>query len=93
MLDKEQRPCEAAILEIPPYASILNRKVVLQIEKVPYLSVDEQFLVELMLPLLNKIRVDEIWHLAAYPDLEAAVVFGYREGRYPYPGFHLDTEP
>jgi hypothetical protein len=84
-------------MDIPTYASILNRKLVLPSDTVSYLSVNEHFMLELMLPLVDKIRVDEKWYLAAYSDVGAAVAagtvtnakmhycrFGYYEHRMPY---------
>ncbi|MGO9991032.1 MAG: hypothetical protein ACLPTF_00755 [Steroidobacteraceae bacterium] len=51
-----------------------------------------------------KIAVKEAWYVNQYPDVKEAVaaqrfasgqehfeLLGYREGRFPYPGFSLDT--
>ena len=83
---------------VPPYASILNRKLVVPSGKTPYLAVDEHFLVELMMPQVEKIRVDEKWYLTVHPDVNAAIAsgvvsgakahycrFGYYEHRMPHP--------
>ncbi len=83
---------------IPPYASILNRKLVVPSTRAAYFAVDEHFLVELMMPRVEKIRVDEKWYLAVHPDVGAAIEsgavagakahycrYGYYEHRMPYP--------
>jgi hypothetical protein len=85
------------LLEITTYSSLINRKILVPSIKKPYLAVDEHFMMELMLPWVEKIRVDEKWYLSAYQDVETAIRsgvvagakphycrFGYYEHRMPY---------
>ena len=137
-------------MDIPTYASLINRKLIVPSSKKPFLAVDEHFVAQLLMPQLEKIHVDEAWYLRAYPDVSAAIkggvvptakahycqygyyehrmphrilvdepwylmeypdvregvvtakhfasgqehfeLLGYKEGRYPYRGFQLETE-
>jgi hypothetical protein len=78
-------------------ASIVNQRLVVPRAGKPYVMVNEHFLYELMLPRLDRIRVDEPWYLATYPDVLVAVKagtvtgakmhysrFGYYEHRLPH---------
>jgi hypothetical protein len=66
--------------------------------KQPFIAVDKYFLLDLMMPLLEKVKVDEDWYLKTYPDVHAAIRggvvadakahfcrFGYYEHRMPHP--------
>ena len=85
-------------MDIPPYASLLNRKLIVPSSKKPFVAVDEHFMAQLLLPGLEKIQVDEAWYLGAYPDVGAAIErgvvpnakahycrYGYYEHRLPHP--------
>ncbi len=84
-------------MEIPTYASLINRKLVVPSSKKPFLAVDEHFVAQLLLPRLEKIQVDEAWYLDTYPDVHAAIkrgvvptakahycLYGYFEHRMPH---------
>ena len=84
-------------MAVSTYASLINRKLIIPSSKKPFLAVDEHFVAQLMLPLLERIHVDEGWYLTAYPDISAAIKrgvvptakahycqFGYYEHRMPY---------
>jgi hypothetical protein len=84
-------------LDIPTYASLINRKLIVPSSKKPFLAVDEHFIAQLLMPGLEKIHVDEEWYLVAYPDVSAAIKrgvvpnakahycqFGYYEHRMPH---------
>ena len=136
-------------MDIPSYASLINRKLVVPSTKKPFVAVDEHFMAQLLMPSLQRIKVDEPWYLSYYPDVGEAITsgvvpgakahycrygyfehrmpqrilvdeswylaeypdvrdgvvdakgfesgqdhferLGYKEGRYPYPDFHLAT--
>ena len=63
-------------LDIPTYASLINRKLIVPSSKKPFLAVDEHFITQLLLPRLEKIQVDEEWYLTNYPDVSAAIKRG-----------------
>jgi hypothetical protein len=63
-------------MEIPTYATLINRKLLVPSSKKPFLAVDEHFLGQLMKPRLEKIYVDEEWYLRTYPDVNAAIMSG-----------------
>lgn len=84
-------------MDIPTYASLINRKLIVPSSKKPFLAVDEHFIAQLLLPRLEKIHVDEAWYLNAYPDISAAIKrgvvpsakahycqYGYYEHRMPH---------
>jgi len=58
------------------YANLINRKLVLPSAQKTFLTVDEEFLTQLLKPRLEKIHVDEEWYLGAYPDVSAAIKNG-----------------
>ena len=136
-------------MDIPTYASLINRKLIVPSVRKPFVGVDEHFVTQLLMPSLEKIRVDEPWYLAKYPDVREAIDrgvvtgakahycrygyfenrmpqhiavderwylteypdvhdsvvdakafdsgqdhferLGFKEGRFPYPDFHLET--
>ena len=82
---------------MPTYASLINRKLVVQSSRKPFLAVDEHFFAQLLRPRLEKVFVDEAWYLATYPDVSEAIkhgvvpgakahfsLFGYYEHRMPH---------
>lgn len=84
-------------MTLPSFAALGNQKLVVPSSKKPFVAVDEHFLQQLMLPLLDLIKVEETWYLKQYPDVEAAIIngvvpdakthytrFGYFEHRLPY---------
>ncbi len=84
-------------MDTPTYASLLNRQLVVPSAKQPFIAVDKHFLLDLMMPLLERVKVDENWYLRNYPDVKAAINsgvvphatahfcrFGYYEHRMPY---------
>ncbi len=84
-------------MDTPTYASLLNRQLVIPSTKQPFIAVDKHFLLDLMMPLLERVRVDEEWYLKTYRDVQAAIRgglvpdakahfcrFGYYEHRMPH---------
>jgi len=84
-------------MEIPTYANLINRKLLLPSSKKPFLAVDEHFFAQLLKPLLEKIHVDEDWYLRTYSDVSAAIkkgvvatakahycLYGFYEHRMPH---------
>jgi hypothetical protein len=63
-------------MDIPTYATLINRKLLLPSSKKPFLAVDEHFLAQLLKPRLEKIHVDEEWYLRTYSDVSAAITNG-----------------
>jgi hypothetical protein len=63
-------------MEIPTYATLINRKLLLPSSKKPFLAVDEHFLAQLLKPRIEKIHVDEDWYLRTYSDVSAAIQSG-----------------
>jgi hypothetical protein len=63
-------------MEIPTYANLINRKLVMPSSQKPFLAVDEEFLAQLLKPRLEKIHVDEEWYLGTYSDVRAAIKSG-----------------
>ena len=84
-------------MEIPTYATLINRKLVVPSSKKPFVAVDEHFVAQLLMPRIEKIHVDDEWYLGAYPDIAAAIKrgvvptskshycqYGYYEHRMPH---------
>ncbi len=84
-------------MDIPPYASLINRKLIVPSSRKPFVAVDEHFVAQLLLPRLERIHVDESWYLTTYPDVGAAIArgvvpnakahychYGYYEHRMPH---------
>jgi len=81
-----------------PFATLINRKVLIPSSRTNYYVIDKNHFVDLMKPILRQIYVDEEWYIQFYPDIEQAlsgrvvdsaadhyVTFGYYEHRLPYP--------
>jgi hypothetical protein len=91
-------PLERKVLETPTYASLLNRKLLVPSARQPmYIAVDRHFMMNLMMPMLERVPVDEAWYTTTYPDVGTAIKgsvvanatdhyrrFGYYEHRMPY---------
>ena len=84
-------------MDIPTYATLINRKLVVPSSKKPFVAVDEHFMALLLMPRLERIEVDEEWYLNAYSDVVAAIErgvvpnakahyckYGYFENRMPH---------
>ncbi len=84
-------------MEIGTYAELINRKILVPDAQTNYLRVDLYFFINCMLPILQRIKVDEAWYLRAYPDVQEAIHkgvvtdpqshycrFGFYEHRMPY---------
>ena len=82
---------------LPTYASLINEKAIIPPGTSPYFGVKDHFFQACMADRLARVRVDEAWYLAAYPDVGEAiaagtvpdgrthfVMFGYYEHRMPY---------
>jgi len=80
-----------------PFATLINRKVLIPSSRTNYYVVDKSHFIDLMRPILRQIYVDEEWYTRFYPDIEQAlssrivdsasdhyVTFGYYEHRLPY---------
>ncbi len=83
-------------MEIPTYAALINRKLLLPSSKKPFLAVDEHFLAQLLKPRLEKIHVDEEWYLRTYPDVNAAIMNGVvpnAKAHYSQYGFYEHRMP
>lgn len=63
-------------MDIPNYASLINRKLIVPSSKKPFVAVDEHFLALLLMPHLERIDVDESWYLSTYADVGAAIERG-----------------
>src|ERR1700733_14236047 len=85
------------VMGIGTYAELINQRIVGPDTQTNYMKVDSHFFINCMLPILQKIRVDEAWYLRAYPDVQAAIQkgvvadpkshycrFGFYEHRMPY---------
>ena len=84
-------------MEIGTYAALQNQKLLVPSHNSGYFTVEGHFFASCLLPLLQKIRVDEKWYLRTYPDVQIAIKdgvvpdckshycrFGYYEHRMPY---------
>lgn len=97
-LDKNKIDDNSSSLRLAPFASLLNRKlVVLSASSPDYVAIDRHFFYEILRPIIDRIRIDCDWYMAAYPDVAEAVSkeivtdardhfrrFGYFEHRMPY---------
>lgn len=84
-------------MSTPTYASLLNRKLLVPSARQPFVAVDVHFIVDLMMPMVEKVPVDVAWYLKTYPDVGTAIKkgvvadavahycrFGYYEHRMPF---------
>ena len=84
-------------MEIGTYAELINRKILVPDAQTNYVRVDLYFFINCMLPILQRIKVDEAWYVRAYPDVKEAIQngivtdpqshycrFGFYEHRMPY---------
>ena len=89
-------------MNLPTYAVLINEKAVIPPGGGPYFGVREHFFQSCLADRLGKVRLDEAWYLAAYPDVGEAiaagavpdaknhfVMFGYYEHRMP---FRMDVD-
>ncbi len=89
-------------MDVPTYASLLNRKILVPSPKTPYVAVERHFLTFCMETVLERVHVDEDWYLNSHPDIKDAIdagrlesarshycKFGFFEHRMPYP-IHVD---
>jgi hypothetical protein len=60
-------------MEIATYAERINRKIVFPDTKSGYTHIESHFLIVCVLPISEKIKVDDTWHLHAYPDVQEAI--------------------
>lgn len=67
-------------MDIPPYATLINRKLIVPSSRKPFVAVDEHFVTQLLMPRLEKIQVDEAWYLETYPDVGDAIQRGVVPG-------------
>jgi hypothetical protein len=80
------------------FATLINQKVLLPSPRTQYIAVDKDHLIDIMKPVVTKIRFDEDWYLKNNPDIAAGIeagkvasaaahfiCFGYYEHRMPYP--------
>jgi hypothetical protein len=85
------------MMEIGTYATLLNEKILVPSSEANYTSVEKHFLTDCMFPLLQNIKIDEMWYLREYPDVQEAIKrgivpdpkshycrFGFYEHRMPY---------
>lgn len=85
-------------MDAVPYATLINRRLVLPAEHSPYVSIARNFLEECLAATIARIKLDEAWYLERYPDVKQAIQarqvasgldhytrFGYFEHRMPYP--------
>lgn len=83
---------------VPSYAALLNRKLVVPQVDPSFLLVERHLLTRMMSALLDSIHVDEVWYCSRYKDVAETierggfesgkahyVKFGYFEHRMPYP--------
>jgi hypothetical protein len=84
-------------LDIPSYAALLDRKMIIPSASQPYLAVDQHFFFDHFAQILRRISFDETWYLTKYRDIRDAIEkgsvvdarqhyvrFGYYEHRLPY---------
>ncbi len=80
------------------YATLVNRKTVVQSTSTTYFAVDQHLFFSLMEAALECVAIDEDWYLGKYDDVAEAIRagsvksaahhyrrFGYYEHRLPYP--------
>jgi hypothetical protein len=60
-------------MDIATYAELINRKIVSLDTKSGYMHIESHFLIDCMLPISEKIRVDETCYLRADPDVQEAI--------------------
>lgn len=81
----------------PPYAALLNAKLIVPSNKSNYVAIEQHFLFQCMSDLIGRIYVDEQWYRKTYPDIDDAIKtgilrtakqhfvrYGYYEHRLPY---------
>jgi hypothetical protein len=86
------------VTDIPTFATLVNRRILIPSERTHYIAVDRHFLFACMRPRIERIHVDEGWYERTYPDVARAVSdgvvprtrdhyyrFGYFENRMPHP--------
>jgi hypothetical protein len=74
------RTLKDVVLDIPTYATLINRKLIVPSSRKPFVAVDEHFVTQLLMPGLQKIQVDEDWYLNYYPDVRDAIQRGVVPG-------------
>ncbi len=67
-------------MDIPSYASLINRKLIMPSTRKPFVGIDEHFMAQLLMPSLEMIRVDEAWYVEYYPDVRDAIAGGLVPG-------------
>jgi hypothetical protein len=85
-------------LKVGSFASLLNQRIVVLAESDDYVAIDQHFFEAALRPFIRRIKIDERWYLATYPDVTRAIDrktvrdardhyerFGYFENRLPYP--------
>jgi hypothetical protein len=84
-------------MDLGTYATLLNLRIIIPSAKGNYIAVERHFFSNCLIPLLEKVKVDENWYLEAYPDVRDAIAsgvvpnvrahyarFGFYEHRMPY---------
>src|ERR1700712_262518 len=84
-------------MDLRTYAGLLNLRIIIPSAKGNYIAVERHFFSNCLIPLLEKVKVDENWYLEAYPDVRDAIAsgvvpnvrahyarFGFYEHRMPY---------
>jgi hypothetical protein len=84
-------------LTLPPFATLLNDRILIISDKSRHLAVDQHFFRLCLRPAIERIRFDQDWYLKCYPDVGEAiqkkivpdarehyVTYGYFENRLPY---------
>ena len=82
---------------IDPYATLINKKILLPSQKTNYIAVETHFLVQALKSQIETVMVDEDWYLTRHPDVQVAIkdgvvknarehyaLHGFYEHRLPY---------
>ncbi len=88
---------ESGPAALEPYATLINKKILLPSQKTNYIAAETHFLVVALKPQIERIFIDENWYLIQHPDVRVAIkdgvvrsarehyaLHGYYEHRLPY---------
>jgi len=83
-------------MKIEPYATLLNKKLLVKSQKTNYIAVEFNYLVDCLLPYVREIYVDLEWYLSRHPDVKEAIARGQcadAQDHYARHGFYEHRMP
>jgi hypothetical protein len=89
-------PEEKPTVTIEPYATLINKKILLPSQKTNYIAVETYFLVRALKAQVEQVYVDEEWYLTRHPDIQLAIKDGVVKNakeHYALNGFYEHRQP